>query len=152
MHTVDGLTFVSILNLNMGFWTILLDKESQHYKRQCKNYGHLPTKIQRNIDLWNEVHVDLIGPWIIPQPACKSPKLSAKPDVKQQLQVLALTMINPSTNLLELIVVSDKERWLVPSIAPGSVTIQDPSSVVMIKELKLVLNSKNSFNPTESKQ
>jgi hypothetical protein len=29
MHTVDGLTFISILNLNMGFWTILLDKESQ---------------------------------------------------------------------------------------------------------------------------
>jgi hypothetical protein len=29
MRTVDGLTFVSVLNLNMGFWTILLDKESQ---------------------------------------------------------------------------------------------------------------------------
>jgi hypothetical protein len=29
MHTIDGLTFVSILNLNMGFWTILLNKESQ---------------------------------------------------------------------------------------------------------------------------
>jgi hypothetical protein len=29
MHTIDGLTFVSIVNLNMGFWTILLNKESQ---------------------------------------------------------------------------------------------------------------------------
>jgi hypothetical protein len=29
MCTVDGLTFVSVLDLNMGFWTILLDKESQ---------------------------------------------------------------------------------------------------------------------------
>jgi hypothetical protein len=34
----------------------------QHYKQQCKNYGHLPTKIQRNIKLWNAVHFDLIGP------------------------------------------------------------------------------------------
>jgi hypothetical protein len=85
----------------------------QHYKRQCKNYGHLPTKIQRDIEPWNEVHVDLIGPWIIPQRPSKSPKLSAKPDVKQPLQVLALTMIDPSTNLLELIVVSDKESRTV---------------------------------------
>jgi hypothetical protein len=81
----------------------------QHYKRQCKNYGHLPTKIQRDIEPWNEVHVDLIGPWIIPQCPSKSPKLSTKPDMKQPLQVLTLTMIDPSTNLLELIVVSDKE-------------------------------------------
>jgi hypothetical protein len=29
MHTVDGLTFVSVLDLSMGFWTIQLDKESQ---------------------------------------------------------------------------------------------------------------------------
>jgi hypothetical protein len=29
MSTVDGLTFVSILDLNMGFWMIQLDKESQ---------------------------------------------------------------------------------------------------------------------------
>jgi hypothetical protein len=56
-----------------------------------------------------EVHIDLIGPWIILQRPSKSPKLSAKPDVKQPLQVLTLTMIDPSTNLLELIVVSDKE-------------------------------------------
>jgi transposase InsO family protein len=85
----------------------------QHYKQQRKNYGHLPTKIQCDIKPWNEVHVDLIGPWIIPQRPSKSPKLSAKPDVKQPLQVLALTMIDLSTNLLELIVVSDKESRTV---------------------------------------
>jgi hypothetical protein len=39
----------------------------------------------------------------------KSPNLSTKPDVKQPLQILALTMIDPSTNLLKLIVVPDKE-------------------------------------------
>jgi hypothetical protein len=89
------------------------DLVCQHYKRQCKNYGHLPTKIQRDIELWNEVHVDLIGPWIIQQRPSKSPKLSTKPDIKQPLQVLALTMINLSTNLLELIVVLDKESCTV---------------------------------------
>jgi transposase InsO family protein len=46
---------------------------------------------------------------MIPQRPSKSPKLSAKPDMKQPLQVIELTMIDPSTNLLELIVVSDKE-------------------------------------------
>jgi hypothetical protein len=73
----------------------------------------LTNKIQCDIKPWNEVHVDLIGPWIILQRPSKSPKLSAKPDVKQPLQVLALTMINPSTNLLKLIVVSDKESRTV---------------------------------------
>jgi hypothetical protein len=34
-------------------------------------------------------------------------------DVKQLCQVLALTIIDPSTNLLELIVVSDKESCTV---------------------------------------
>ena len=60
-----------------------------------------------------EVHVDLIGPWIILQRPSKSPKLSATSDLKQPLQVLALTMIDPRTNLLELIVVSDKESCTV---------------------------------------
>jgi hypothetical protein len=60
----------------------------QHYKQQCKNYGHLPTKIQCDIEPWNEVHVDLIGPWIILQCPSKSHKLSAKPDLKQLLQSL----------------------------------------------------------------
>jgi hypothetical protein len=85
----------------------------QHYKQQRKNYGHLPTKIQCNIKPWNEIHVVLIGPWIILQCPSKSPNLSAKPDVKQRLQVLAFTMIDPSTNLLELIVVPDKESHTV---------------------------------------
>jgi hypothetical protein len=60
-----------------------------------------------------EVLVDLIGPWTILQCPSKSPKLSKMSDVKQPLQVLALTMIDPSTNLLELIVVPDKESCTV---------------------------------------
>jgi hypothetical protein len=65
------------------------------------------------VEIYKMIHIDLIGPWIIPQRPSKSPKLSAKPDMKQPLQVLALTMIDPSTNLLELIVVSDKESRTV---------------------------------------
>jgi hypothetical protein len=73
-----------------------------------ENYGNLPTKIQSDIEPWNEVHVDLIGPWIIPRRPSKSPKLSATSEVKQLLKVLAfITMIDLSTNLLEMIVVLD---------------------------------------------
>jgi transposase InsO family protein len=50
---------------------------------------------------------------MIPQRPSKNPNLSAKPDVKQPLQILALTMIDLSTHLLELIVVSDKESRTV---------------------------------------
>jgi hypothetical protein len=49
MRTVDGLTFVSVLDLNMGFWMIQLDKESQRlatvilpwgkYSYQCLAMG-----------------------------------------------------------------------------------------------------------------
>jgi hypothetical protein len=46
---------------------------------------------------------------MIPQRPSKNPNLSAKPDVKQPLQILTLTMIDPSTHLLELIFVPDKE-------------------------------------------
>jgi hypothetical protein len=50
---------------------------------------------------------------MVPQRPSKNPNLSAKPDVKQPLQILALTMIDPSTHLLELIVVPDKESRTV---------------------------------------
>jgi hypothetical protein len=43
------------------------DLPCQHFKWQHKNYGHLPTKLQHDIEPWNEVHVNLIGPWMIPQ-------------------------------------------------------------------------------------
>jgi hypothetical protein len=56
----------------------------------------------------------LIGPWIIPQHPSKSPKLSATSEVRKLLQVLVLTMIvDPSTNLLKLTVVPDKESHTV---------------------------------------
>jgi transposase InsO family protein len=80
----------------------------QHYKRQRKNYGHVPVKQHQELEPWTEVHVDLIGPWIIPQRPSKTPKTSdSKPS--EPLKVLALTMIDPATTLLELIAIPDKE-------------------------------------------
>jgi hypothetical protein len=65
MHTVDGLTFISILNLNMGFWTILLDKESQllatvilpwgKYSYQCLAMGLSIRTLKENLP---NPHVD----------------------------------------------------------------------------------------------
>jgi hypothetical protein len=50
---------------------------------------------------------------MIPLHPSKSHKLSAMSDMKQLFQVLAVTMIDPSINLLELIVISDKESHTV---------------------------------------
>jgi hypothetical protein len=50
---------------------------------------------------------------MIPLHPSKSPKLSAMSDMKQLFQVLAVTMIDPSINLLELIVLSDNESQTV---------------------------------------
>jgi hypothetical protein len=102
-----------------------------------------------------EVRVDLIGPWTILQRPSKSPKLSQISDVKQSLQVLALTMIDPRTNLLELIVVPDKESRTMDCTFDRSwlCCYQDPLSVFMTKELNSPeSNFKNSFNPMESRQ
>jgi transposase InsO family protein len=87
----------------------------QHYKKQRKNYGYLPVKTHQDIKPWSEVHVDLIGPWIIPQ----KPKVQTNKKQKQDKKsadppkVLALTMIDPATNYMELIAISSKESLIV---------------------------------------
>jgi hypothetical protein len=106
----------------------------QHYKWQCKNYGHLPTKIQCNIEPQNEVHVSLIRPWIILQCPSKNPNLSAMSNIKQPLQVLALTMIDPSTNLLKLIVVSDKESHTVACVFDCSWLCRYPRPLICLHD------------------
>jgi hypothetical protein len=102
-----------------------------------------------------EVHVDLIGPWIIPQRPSKSPKLSEKPDVKQPLQVLALTTIDPSTNLLELIVVSNKESCTMAHAFDHSWLCRYSRPLICLHDIGTEFTGiefKNSFNPTESRQ
>ena len=86
----------------------------QHYKKQRKSYGILPVKQHDPQQPWIEVHVDLIGPWTIPQrPRCK-PKLSkTKDDDDEPFQLLALTAIDPVTNWIELVAIPNKESITV---------------------------------------
>jgi RNase H-like domain found in reverse transcriptase/Integrase zinc binding domain len=64
-------------------------RQCQHTKALGQGYGHLPP---RTVTLapWNEVAVDLIGPW----------KLEVN---DQHLEFNALTCIDPVTNLVELV-------------------------------------------------
>jgi hypothetical protein len=59
MHTVDGLTFVSILNLNTGFWMIQLDKETQWLATVIISWGKssyqcLAMGLSVGPDIWQE--------------------------------------------------------------------------------------------------
>lgn len=76
----------------------------QKYKRQKKSYGQLPVK-QHDPHPWHTVAVDLIGPWTVPQP---------KDDAKSQsIELLALTIIDPSTNYLNIVALPNKESRTV---------------------------------------
>ena len=66
----------------------------QHYKHAGAGYGKLPPK-EAIFMPWEEVHVDLIGPWRV--------KINGK-----ELEFNALTCIDPVTNLVELIRVDNK--------------------------------------------
>ena len=83
----------------------------QHYKKQCKKYGHLPVKTHRDIDPWEEVHINLIGPWIVTQPPIKPSNTSPSPNSSncKPITILALTMIDPMTNYMELLALPNKE-------------------------------------------
>lgn len=70
-------------------------EECQKRKRANKQYGHLPPR-QANLLPWNEVAVDLIGPWTL--------TLSDK----TKLTFRALTCIDPVTNLMEAIRIRNK--------------------------------------------
>lgn len=61
----------------------------QRHKQQGRAHGHLPER-EAMLLPFKEVHVDLIGPW----------KVTA---AGQEIEVLALTCIEPVTNLVELI-------------------------------------------------
>jgi transposase InsO family protein len=84
----------------------------QHYKKQRKNYGHLPVKIHPTPTPWLEVHVDLIGPWTLPQKLVSIDKHNTKSQLEIP-KVLALTIIDPATNFMELIAVPSKDSIVV---------------------------------------
>ena len=55
----------------------------------------------------------MIGPWIIPRPYKRKPKMDSKAKSNEPLKLQALMMIDPATNYMELIAVSDKESLTV---------------------------------------
>jgi hypothetical protein len=61
----------------------------QQHKLQGASYGELPPR-EAIANPWEEVHIDLIGPWMVEVAG-------------QQVEFLALTCIDPVTNLTELI-------------------------------------------------
>jgi hypothetical protein len=69
--------------------------ECQIGKKVRKKYGKLPEKLAERPIAWNRVHVDLIGPLAIKIPSEKK-------------ELLALTMIDPSTSWFEVKDVKDK--------------------------------------------
>ena len=69
-------------------------KTCQKYKQQGRAHGHLPER-EAILLLFEEVHIDLISPW----------KVTVS---EQEIEVLALTCIEPVTNLVELIRINNK--------------------------------------------
>lgn len=63
--------------------------DCQRFKQLGPGYGHLPARIAPLLP-WNEVSVDMIGPWTVPVG-------------NDKYEVRALTCIDPVTNLVELI-------------------------------------------------
>jgi hypothetical protein len=70
-------------------------QECQIGKKVSKKYGDLPEKLAERPIAWNRVDVDLIGPLTIKTPSGKK-------------ELLALTMIDPSTGWFEVKDVKDK--------------------------------------------
>jgi transposase InsO family protein len=65
-------------------------------KRYSTNFAQLPAREAKSVP-WEQVHVDLIGPWNIKVKGHKKP-----------VQFIALTCINPVLNLLEVGTVNNK--------------------------------------------
>jgi transposase InsO family protein len=74
-------------------------KTCQLMKRYTTNFGELAPRNALAFP-WQEVHVDLIGPWVIERNSLK-------------YSFIALTAIDPVTNLVELCVVLDKSSATV---------------------------------------
>ena len=71
-------------------------RECQLCKKNVKKYGHLPPKEAEPAVPWNRVNVDLIGPYNVKV----GPK--DKDEKKENLQLRAMTMIDPATGWFEI--------------------------------------------------
>jgi len=71
----------------------------QCHKLQGPAYGHLPPR-EAIMMSWQEVHVDLIGPWKV--------KVNPGNPNESEIEFLALTCIDPVTNVVEMVCVDNK--------------------------------------------
>ena len=67
-------------------------RKCQVCKKIKKKYGHLPAKKNLDVEPWQRVDVDLIGPWTI--------KIKSKTN---KMELRALTMNDPVTRWFEII-------------------------------------------------
>jgi hypothetical protein len=72
----------------------------QKFKKRSKRYGHVPPKnVSDETEPWSNIHIDLVGPYTIEakqeQPGQKI--------VEVELQLLAMTMIDPTTGWFEIV-------------------------------------------------
>ena len=77
----------------------------QKSKKQIRKFGHLPEKVAE-AEPWEKLCVDLIGPYTIRR------KGKHKPD----LQLKAVTMIDPATGWFEIATYDDKRSMTVANI------------------------------------
>ena len=75
IHSILGHAGISRLNetLSSHFWFPQMKRMIEEVLKRClfcqrhktihKHYGHLPPKNIKEINPWDEVHVDMIGPW-----------------------------------------------------------------------------------------
>jgi hypothetical protein len=75
----------------------------QRFKKQKKNYGHLPAKVAEG-DPWEQLCVDLIGPYTVERKG------------KKPLQLQAVTMIDPATGWFEIIEYPDKRSITIANL------------------------------------
>jgi transposase InsO family protein len=139
------------------YWPGLTEDVKEHVKKclpcqMCKKtqkpYGHLPPK-EAEVEPWQEVHVDLVGPWTVKTPT----------GVKK---LQAFTAIDPATGWFEVVDIKDKsagtvmdafhEQWLCRYPRPKKVVFDNGSEFKsvfkeMCTNLSIVCKPTTSYNP-----
>ena len=85
-------------------------KVCQINKRKSTKYGHLPPKEVEELIPWHTVHVDLIGPYTVTamqEQPCEDSEIKTK---KVDLELLAMTFMDPATGWFEITEVPTIDR------------------------------------------
>jgi hypothetical protein len=71
----------------------------------CKKYGKIPLPANNKLTPWEEIHVDLIGPWDVHY---NSKDVPGKSTIEK---IHALTIIDKATGWLEFIAIRNKSSY-----------------------------------------